>query len=191
MTTDIKLSLCNIISHQKQHYNCGTEIWIIKQMEFQKLEVVQTSWVSPPGFIRLVLQTNSNTTLTLKVTNIVEDMQGPTKYRSPLTRLGRNSLPQLLLHCWGVTRTRVMKMTRRRPRIIWPDCNNLLLQRCCCCWWWWWWRWWWWWWWWQSPVHKVWNKINGYLIFLHVDQLFNHFGDSRFWKSKSPHEHQV
>jgi hypothetical protein len=29
------------------------------------------------------------------------------------------------------------------------------------------------------------NKINSYLIFIHIDQLFNHFGDSRFWKSKS------
>jgi len=36
-------------------------------MEFLKLEVVPTFWVALPGFIRLVYQTNSDTTQTLKV----------------------------------------------------------------------------------------------------------------------------
>jgi hypothetical protein len=105
----------HLTSHQKQHFNCGTEIWIIKQMEFQKLEVVQTFWVALPGSIRLVHQTNSDTTQTLKVTYIVEDTQGPTKLISPPTRLGKNSLPQLLLYCWDVARITMMKVTRR-PR---------------------------------------------------------------------------
>jgi len=68
-------------------------------MEFQKLEVVQTFWVALPDFITLVHQTNSDTTQTFKVTYIAEDIEGSTKLVSPPTRLGRNSLPQLLLHC--------------------------------------------------------------------------------------------
>jgi hypothetical protein len=62
-------------------------------MELQKLEVVQTFWVALPGFIRLVHQTNSDTTQTLKVTYIVEDIKGPTKLRGPPATQGRNSLP--------------------------------------------------------------------------------------------------
>jgi hypothetical protein len=106
----------HLTSHQNQHFNFDTEIWIIKLMEFQKLEVVQTFWITLPGFITLVHQTNSDTTQTLRVTYTVEDMQGPTKLISPLTRLGNNSLPQLLLYCWDVTRIG----GQDNCRIIWP-----------------------------------------------------------------------
>jgi len=84
-------------------------------MEFQKLEVLQTLWITLPGFIRLVHQTNSYTTQTLKITHTVEDIGRTNKIRSPPTRMGRNSLPQLSLHCWEVTTIRVMNMTRKRP----------------------------------------------------------------------------
>jgi len=36
-----------------------------------------------------------------------------------------------------------------------------------------------------NKIMMIFICINSYLIFFHVDKLFNHLGDSRFWKSKS------
>jgi hypothetical protein len=58
-------------------------------MEFQKLEVLQTLWITLPGFIRLVHQTNSYTTQTLKITHTVEDIGRTNKIKKSTNQNGK------------------------------------------------------------------------------------------------------
>jgi len=196
-------------------------------MEFQKLEVVHTFWITLPGFIRLVHQTNSDTTQTLKVTYTVEDNGRTNKIKKSTNQNGKEQLSTVVIallrgdNNWGdeydkgetdtIVGSYDLTVTTCFCRVVDDDDDD------------------------DdynggggggddddddndddggdddddddddddndggddddddddnddggggdddSHLHiKVWNKINSYLIFLHVDQLFNHFGDSRF-----------
>jgi hypothetical protein len=73
MTTDTKLRLHNITS--KASFCYGSKNWIINKRDTQKLEAAQMRFLRPLlGLTRLDRQRNPENRISLKVDNIVEDI---------------------------------------------------------------------------------------------------------------------
>jgi hypothetical protein len=118
MTTETKLKLHNITSKPALKY--GSETWVMNNT--QRLEAAQMRFLRPPlGYKRLDRQRNEDIRKTLKVTNIVKEIQQYQKdWKRHLQRMDKGRLPQLAL------RYRPQgQRDRGRPKQHWNDQAHL------------------------------------------------------------------
>jgi hypothetical protein len=97
MTTKTKLKLHNIASKPALKY--GSETWVMNKRDTQRLEAAQMRFIRPLlVYKRLDRQRNEDIRKTLKVTNIVKEIQQYQKdWKIHLQRMDKGRLPQLAL----------------------------------------------------------------------------------------------
>jgi predicted deacetylase len=97
MTTETKLKLHNITSKPALKY--GSENWVMNKRDTQRLEAAQMRFLRPlSGHTRLDRQQNKDIRKTLKVTNIIKEIQQYQKnWKRHLQRMDKGRLPQLAL----------------------------------------------------------------------------------------------